>query len=247
VKFFNGKALALLLGLSCLSDGTLPSAQQSSTLGTTTNCYSGDWPMVSRFAVENALLLKKPHLGPRVVFLGDSITEHWILEHASFFSSRDYINRGIYAQTTPQLLLRFRPDVIALDPRVVVILAGTNDVAGNTGPENLAYIEGNLRSMVELGNANHIRAVLSSVLPVNDMYGPKTIRRNPMTIRQLNLWMQSYCSTGICVYLDYSSSMSDDDGLFRRSLTGDGLHPNSKGYDVMESLVTGAIGRALSK
>jgi len=143
------------------------------------------------------------------------------------------------------MLLRFRPDVIALKPQIVVILAGTNDLAGNTGPESLDVIEGNLMSMVELGNANHIRVVLSSILPVTDMYKPITSKRRPADIVALNRWMESYCGSGACTYLDFYSSMIDAHGSLRSELTGDGLHPNAAGYLVMEPLAENSIRRAL--
>jgi lysophospholipase L1-like esterase len=183
----------------------------------------------------------------RVIFLGDSITEHWIIYHAQFFSVHAYLDRGIFGQTTPQMLLRFRSDVIALRPQAVVILAGTNDLAGNTGPETIEFIEGNLMSMVELGNANHLRVVLSSVLPVTDAYQPRTNKRRPADIRALNQWMKTYCARGICTYADYFDSMTDERGLLRSDLTNDGLHPNVAGYDIMEPIVENAIKQALTQ
>ena len=152
-----------------------------------------DWANLGRYRDENA---KVPWLNDgenRVVFMGDSITDAWGRTRGKFFSGKPYINRGISGQTTPQMLIRFRPDVIDLKPKVVVILAGTNDIAGNTGPETLADIEGNVTSMVELAEANHIRVVLSSVMPVCDYIKPQTERRPPDKIIALNNWIQSYC------------------------------------------------------
>ena len=155
------------------------------------------------------------------------------------------INRGIGGQTTPQMVLRFRPDVIELHPKVVVILAGTNDIAGNTGPATLEEIEGNLTSMVELAHANKIKVVLSSVMPVCDYIKPQTTRRPPEKIVALNAWIQDYARVHKLVYLDYYSALLDDQKMLKKELTYDGLHPNDAGYAVIEPLAAEAVARAL--
>ncbi len=213
--------------------------------GSSCNCPPGDWPLLARFKNDNLALLGKSESARRVVFLGDSITERWIVDRPSFFASGGFVDRGIYGQTTPQILLRLRPDAIALSPKVVVILAGTNDLAGNTGPESAEYVEGNLASMVEIAKANHVAVILSSVLPVNDNYKPRTVTRKIADIMTLNRWMSHYCASGACVYLDYFSHMSDDHGYLRKELTNDGIHPNDAGYAIMEPLARDAIQRAL--
>jgi lysophospholipase L1-like esterase len=186
----------------------------------------------------------------RVVFMGDSITDGWKLNE--YFPDMPYINRGISGQTTPQMLLRFRPDVIDLKPRVVVILAGTNDIAGNTGPMTLEAIEGNIASMAELSRANGINVVLSSVLPVSDYNKDKsgkpiirTVQRQPAQILELNRWMKSFAAERGLVYLDYFTATIDDKGFFREELANDGLHPNAKGYEIMKPLAEHAITAAL--
>ena len=201
-----------------------------------------DWPNLARYAQENAKL--SPADG-RVVFLGDSITDAWGRRAGKFWPDRPYVNRGISGQTTPQMLIRFRPDVIALAPKAVVILAGTNDLAGNTGPMTLEQIEGNLQSMAELATANGIRVVFASVLPVCDYHRPQTERRPPAKILALNGWIEEYCRKHGHVYLDYYSSMLDEAKMLKKELTNDGLHPNAEGYAVMEPLVEKALAKVL--
>jgi lysophospholipase L1-like esterase len=177
--------------------------------------------------------------------MGDSITDGWGRRYGKFFPGKQYLNRGISGQTTPQMLIRFRPDVIAHKPEAVVILAGTNDIAGNTGPMSLEDIQGNLQSMAELAKANGIRVVLASVLPVSDYLRPQTGRRPPEKINALNAWIKDYAAKNGHVYLDYYSAMLDDKGVLKQELTYDGLHPNEAGYEVMGPLAEKAIARAL--
>jgi len=207
---------------------------------------STDWPNLARYHDDNASLPPPAAGENRVVFMGDSITDGWGRHYGQFFPGKPYVNRGISGQTTPQMLIRFRPDVIALKPKAVVILAGTNDIAGNTGPMTLEQIEDNLTSMAELARANNIRVVLSSVMPVSDDIKPQTERRPPGKIVALNAWIKDYASKNGLVYLDYYSAMLDDKQMFRKELTYDGLHPNSAGYDVMQPLAEKAIAAALS-
>jgi lysophospholipase L1-like esterase len=206
-----------------------------------------DWANLGRYHADNLALGSAAPGENRVVFMGDSITDAWGRTHGKFFPGKPYVNRGISGQTTPQMLVRFRPDVIELKPKVVVILAGTNDIAGNTGPETLEQIEGNLASMAQLAGANHIRAILSSVTPVCDCFRPQTARRPPEQIVALNAWIKSYCDRDGLIYLDYYSAMKDDHGMLKRDLTLDGLHPNDAGYEIMSRLASEAIAQALAK
>jgi lysophospholipase L1-like esterase len=214
-----------------------------------------DWPNLARYAETNATLAAPAKLELRVVFMGDSITDAWVSpQYGGFFPGKPYVDRGISGQTTPQMLVRFRPDVIALQPKVVVILAGTNDIAGNTGPMTLEQIEANLASMAELAKANKIRVVLASVLPVSN-YGHDSqgnpldmrINRPPEKILELNMWIKKYAADKGHTYLDYFSAMVDAQGLLQRELSEDGLHPNAKGYAVMSPLAEQAIRVALKK
>ena len=206
-----------------------------------------DFPNLARYHDENAHLAPPAAGENRVVFMGDSITDSWGRQHGQFFPGKPYVNRGISGQTTPQMLIRFRPDVIALKPKVVVFLAGTNDIAGNTGPMTLEAIEDNLASMAELATANNIRVVLSSVLPVCDYIKPQTERRPPEKVIALNAWIKDYAARNGFMYLDYYSAMLDDKQMFRKELTYDGLHPNDAGYEVMGPLAEKAIAAALAK
>ena len=182
----------------------------------------------------------------RVVFFGDSITDIWKLDES--FPGKHYINRGIGGQTTPQMLVRFREDVIDLKPEVVVVLAGTNDIAGNTGEETLEQIEGDYATMAELAKVHGIRMVFASVMPINN-YNPRALsfflQRSPEKILALNAWLKKYCSENGLVYLDYFSAMVDGRGMLKAELTGDGLHPNAAGFAVMAPQAESAIEQAL--
>lgn len=206
-----------------------------------------DWPNLGRYRAENAKIAPPAKGEERVVFMGDSITDFWGRKFGKFFPGKPYINRGISGQTTPQMLIRFRPDVLALKPRAVVILAGTNDIAGNTGPMTLEDIEANLLSMVELAQANGVRVVLASVLPTSDYHRPQTARRPNEKIRALNDWMKNLVKQRKLVFLDYYSAMIDDQGVLKKELTYDGLHPDEAGYEVMQPLAEKAIAQALRK
>lgn len=205
-----------------------------------------DWAQLGRYRDDNAKIAAPASGENRVVFLGDSITDGWKL--AEYFPGKPYINRGISGQTTPQMLVRLRPDVIAHKPKVVVILAGTNDIAGNTGPMTLESIQDNYASIAELLRAHGIRVVFASVLPIHD-YGPNKVseRRAPEKILALNNWLKRYCAEQKHVYLDYYSRMLDDKGMLRAELARDGLHPNADGYKIMAPLAEAAIGEALKK
>jgi lysophospholipase L1-like esterase len=214
-----------------------------------------DWPNLARYREDNANLTPPANGEKRVVFMGDSITDAWAQPRfGGFFPGKPYIDRGISGQTTPQMLIRFRPDVIALQPKVVVILAGTNDIAGNTGPMTVEEIEGNLQSMAELAEANGIHVVMASVMPVSD-YGHDnaghplnmTKGRPPASILVLNAWIKKYVEEHHEIYLDYFAAMVDDKGSLKADLSEDGLHPNLAGYQVMAPLAEAAIAKALHK
>jgi lysophospholipase L1-like esterase len=206
-----------------------------------------DWPNLARYRDDNASLVAPAAGASRVVFMGDSITDGWGRRYGKFFEGKPYVNRGISGQTTPQMLIRFRPDVIALKPQAVVILAGTNDIAGNTGPMTLEAIEDNLASMAELAKGNNVRVVLASVMPVCDYIRPQTVQRPPEKIIALNTWIKDYATKNNHVYLDYYSAMLDDKQMLRQEMTDDGLHPNAAGYDIMTPLAEKAIAAALAK
>jgi lysophospholipase L1-like esterase len=201
---------------------------------------------IARYHAENAQLAPPAPGENRVVFMGDSITDGWGRKYGTFFPGKPYVNRGISGQTTPQMLIRFRPDVIALKPKVVVILAGTNDIAGNTGPSTLEMIEDNLTSMAELAKANGIKVVFSSVMPVCDYIKTQTVRRPPEQIIALNAWMKDYAAKNGLVYLDYYTAMLDDKQALKQELTYDGLHPNEAGYNLIGPLAEKAIAAALA-
>ena len=262
------QSLVVVFGAAAaIANAQAPSTPQASSAGDCTELSAvaakleradkilHDWPNLTRYADANAKITAPGKAEQRVVFMGDSITDAWVSpESGGFFPGKAYIDRGISGQTTPQMLIRFRPDVIALQPKVVVILAGTNDLAGNTGPMTVGQIEDNLASMAELARAHSIRTVLASVLPVSN-YGhdrqgnplDMRINRPPEKILELNAWIKKYASQYGYVYLDYFSAVVDPQGMLQRDLSEDGLHPNAKGYAVMAPLAEQAIGAAFKK
>ena len=221
----------------CLAAGAPVGAQPSP---------SGDWPNLQKYREANAKLSPPLKSEDRVVFFGNSITEGWAPHFATLFPGKPYIGRGISGQTTPQMLVRFRQDVIALKPKVVVILAGTNDIAGNTGPSTLEMIEDNLASMAELAMENGIVPVMSSVLPVYDYPWKPGLEPAPK-IMALNKWIKAYAVKHGAIYLDYHSAMSDERGGMRPGLSSDGVHPTEAGYLAMAPLAEKAIQKALRK
>ena len=195
----------------------------------TADCKN-DWPNLARYDKDNKTVAPPAKNEQRVVFMGDSITDSWDSpNNGGFFPGRPYVNRGISGQTTPQMLIRFRRDVIELKPKVVVILAGTNDIAGNTGPTTLEAIQDNLKSMAELAAANRIRVVLASVMPVSDYeirdgkQLVQTVRRPPDKILALNKWIQEFARANHHVYLDYFSATVDEKGFLKDELSNDGF------------------------
>jgi acyl-CoA thioesterase I len=209
--------------------------------------FTDDYGQLSRYRDANAKLPPSAGDESRVVFFGDSITDGWPIDE--YFPGKPYINRGIGGQTTPQMLVRFRQDVIDLHPKVVVILAGTNDIAGNTGPMRLEDIEADYASLSELARASHIRVVFSSVLPVHS-YTERSkdffAQRPPEKILALNRWLKAYCEAHGSTYLDYFSAMVDDKGYMKKDLADDGLHPNAAGHKIMAPLAEAAIAKALA-
>jgi lysophospholipase L1-like esterase len=213
-----------------------------------------DWAQLGRYRDANRTVASPGKEEARVVFMGDSITDMWALpQFGGFFPGKPYLDRGIGGQTTPQMVLRFRSDVIALQPQVVVILAGTNDIAGNTGTMTLEETEGNLATMSELARAHDIRVVLSSVMPVSDITNAEgklivqTEKRPAEKILALNEWIKKYAAENGHSYVDYYSATVDEKGLLKRTITNDGLHPNAQGYAVMAPLAEKAIQEALKK
>jgi lysophospholipase L1-like esterase len=208
--------------------------------------YTDDFGQLARYREANAALAPPALNENRVVFLGDSITDYWKL--ADYFPGKPYINRGVDGQTTPEMLVRFRQDVIDLHPKVLLVLAGTNDIAGVTGPARNEDIEANYASMAELARVHDIRVVFASLLPAHN-YTPEAKEsfalRPPERILALNAWLKDYCAKGGLVYLDYFSALVDDHGMLRRDLADDGLHPNAAGYKVMAPLADKAIAKAL--
>ncbi len=205
-----------------------------------------DFGELSRYREANKALAA-PHAGEqRVLFFGDSITDGWKLD--TYFPAKGYINRGIGGQTTSQMLVRFRQDVIDLQPHVLLILAGTNDIAGNTGPISLEDIERNYATMAELARVHHIVTIFSSVTPVNgDVPAHREFfeTRPAAEILALNDWMKQYCAANGCIYLDYYSALVDERGQLKDPLSGDGLHPNEAGYKLMAPLAQSAIDKAM--
>ena len=203
-----------------------------------------DWANLQRFQAENAALGAPAADENRIVFMGNSIIEVWAKTFATQFPGQPYIGRGISGQTTPQMLVRFRQDVIALKPKVVVILGGTNDIAGNTGPSTLDMIEDNIASMTEIAKENNIRVVLASVLPVFDYPWKRGLEPAPKIV-VLNAWIKAYAARVGAVYVDFHSALKDERDGMRSDLANDGVHPTPAGYEIMGPLVEKAIADAL--
>lgn len=212
-----------------------------------------DWPQLNYYRKANQSLLDA-ELYPEVVFLGDSIFEYWANRAISdFFSHPKYLNRGISGQTTPQILLRVYSDVIQLKPKVMVLLAGINDIAANTGPIDFEETINNITSIVALANLHHIQVILCSLLPVSDYHfdgkdprGPQTIKRPLERIRLYNLWIKTYAQRHNHIFIDYYTILADQNGKLRCDLSNDDLHPNKQGYALLEPIMQKAISKALS-
>jgi len=207
---------------------------------------ANDWPNLARDREANRSLPAPAAGENRVVFMGDSITDLLDRDPGKFFATKGYIGRGSGGQTTPQMLVRFQQDVVELKPKVVVINAGTNDIAGNTGPSTLEMIENNLKSMTQIATANGIKVVLASVTPAYD-YPWKRGLEPAEKVVALNAWMKDYCSRGNCVYADYFSAMTDEKHGMKEGLARDGIHPTPEGYAIMAPIAEKAITLALGK
>lgn len=208
------------------------------------NSIAQDWPNLGRFQKENATLATPEKGEHRIVFMGNSITEFWSIKSPGFFTNTSFVNRGISGQTTPQMLIRFRQDVIDLNPSVVVILAGINDIAGNTGPTTIDAIADNIISMSELAKANNIKVVLCSVLPASEFQWSPEIKPAEKVI-QLNVLLESYAKKNKIVYVDYFKEMVNESNGLKKTLGDDGVHPNKAGYQIMEPLIEEGIAKAL--
>jgi acyl-CoA thioesterase I len=247
----------LVVALSSQAPATTPAVQQPPSLASCPEMATAltglmrndarlrDWAQLARYRNANESLPGASD--KRVVFMGDSITDAWPVRFASsFFPGKPYVGRGISGQTTPQMLVRFRQDVVALKPKVVVILAGINDIAGNTGPATQAMIADNLMSMTEIAQANGIRVVLSSVLPAYDFPWKRGIAPAPKVVA-LNSWIRCYAGQAGAVYLDYYSKMVDARGGLSPEMASDGVHPTDAGYRIMAPLAEAAIQEALRR
>jgi lysophospholipase L1-like esterase len=222
------KKYILLLFLICMSE----------------NLTAQDWANLSKYETENTLFQSKKLGEKRIVLMGDSITEFWLQIHSEFFEEKPYLDRGISGQTTAQMLIRFRQDVIQLQPDAVVLLAGVNDIAGNTGPTTPEKIFGNITSMVELAKANAIKVILCSILPANDFYW-RPNDKAAATIIQLNQLIKSYADKHHIPYVDFHAVMADASNGLPKEFSNDGVHPNLKGYQIMEPLLEKAIQQIL--
>ena len=205
-----------------------------------------DWANLARYKDDNLKVGLPKKDERRVVFMGDSITEEWSNLYPEFFTEKGYINRGIGGQTTPQMLIRFKPDVVDLKPEIVVVLAGTNDIAGNTGPSNAKMITDNIFSMAEIAKAYQMKVVLSSILPVYEYDWAREIKDPPSTIQAVNDALKQYASNYGLIYLDYFSSMVDERQGLNSDYTSDGVHPNESGYILMSSLAEEVLSELLN-
>lgn len=204
-----------------------------------------DWPDLKKYEAANRKILESG-ITPRVVFMGNSITEVWADQYPEFFSDNNFAGRGISGQTTPQMLLRFTRDVLNLKPEAVVILGGTNDIAGNTGFASTEMITDNIRAMAQLATVNNIKVILCSVLPVYDYRwrpGLKPVKK----IAAVNSWMKEYAKANNHTYINYFDAMVDEKGGMKKEYSEDGVHPNDAGYQIMEPLVLEGIKEALGK
>jgi lysophospholipase L1-like esterase len=227
---------------------TLPAPVDAEKQIATMEAKLADWPQLGRYKADNAALGPVGEGEQRVVFYGDSITDSWGRqpETGEFFPGKPYVNRGVSGQTTPQMVVRFRQDVINLHPAAVVILAGTNDVARNTGPMTPEMTEDNFRSMVDLAKANGIRVIVASILPAADYPWRRGLTPAPK-IKVLNDWLRGYCVNHSVTYLDYYSAMVAADGAMKPGISFDGVHPNAQGYAIMAPLAQAAIDKTLGK
>jgi lysophospholipase L1-like esterase len=254
IRTVSRPLLAILLALPARAQQPAPPIPSSGFAGldeyraSRISIYTDDFGQLARYRKDDAVLAPPAADENRVVFLGDSITDYWKL--SEYFPGKPYINRGIDGQTTPEMLIRFRQDVIALRPKVLVVLAGTNDIAGVTGRTSNEDIEANYASMADLARAHHIRMVFASILPVHNYThdAEESFALRPRDrILAVNKWLRDYCAENRFVYLDYFSAVVDERGMLKRALADDGLHPTDAGYKVMASLAEKAIQKALAE
>lgn len=204
-----------------------------------------DWANTCYFRAENATLAAQPAVADRVVFMGDSITQLWALAEPQDFGPAR-VNRGISGQTTPQMLLRFKQDVLALKPKAVHILAGVNDIAGNTGPTTLEDIENNISSMVELAKAHGVQVILATPLPAARFTWAPQLTPGPQVVRYAE-WVRRYAAEQNVVLADYYPVLATPDGAMKSELGPDGVHPNKAGYALMKPITQAAIEEALKR
>jgi lysophospholipase L1-like esterase len=254
IRAISQPLFAIVLSLPALAQQPAPSIPSTGSPGldqyraSRIAIYTDDFGQLARYRKDDAAIAPPAASESRVVFLGDSITDYWKLP--DYFPGKPYINRGIDGQTTPEMLVRFRQDVIALHPKVLVVLAGTNDIAGVTGPTLNEDIEANYASMADLARAHGIRVVFASILPVHNYThdAEESFALRPRDrILALNKWLKDYCAQNRFVYLDYFSALVDDRGMLKRTLADDGLHPTDAGYKIMASLAEKAIQKALAE
>lgn len=247
-NFFKAFVCMLLLSVAANAQSSAQQKKDDSAWIKLQQYYEhmihNDWPNLSKYNDANAALGSPTADEKRVIFMGNSITEGWLNTDSAFFKDNKYIDRGIGGQTTPQMLVRFRADVVNLKPKVVVILAGTNDIAGNTGPSTLEMIENNLASMTDLAKAHNIRVILCSVLPVYD-YPWKPGLQPAEKIVTLNAWIKKYADDNGCLYVDYWTPLADESKGMKAVYAKDGVHPTLEGYKVMEPIVQQAIHKAV--
>ena len=192
-----------------------------------------DWPNLSKYKSENEMLQKSKNDGNRIVLIGDSITEGWSLMDPDFFSNNNLINRGISGQTSPQMLIRFKQDAVNLEPKLIIINAGTNDIAANTGPSTPEMIIDNITSMAEIGLKNSVNVALSTILPVERYDWNETIKDAPEMISKVNSFLKKYSENNNLIFIDYYSSLVNENKGMNTSYANDGVHPTKEGYDVM--------------
>jgi lysophospholipase L1-like esterase len=254
IRIFSQQLFVLLLAIPAVAQKPAPIIPPSGSAGldeyrmSRVAIYVDDFGQLARYREANAALAPPAAGENRIVFIGDSITDYWKLP--DYFPGKPYINRGIDGQTTPEMLVRFRQDVIDLHPKVLVVLAGTNDIAGVTGRTPNEDIEANYASMAELARAHGIRIVFASVLPVNNYThdSEESFALRPRDrILALNKWLKDYCAKNGFVYLDYFSALVDERGMLKRALSDDGLHPTNAGYKIMAPLAEKAIQKALAE
>jgi len=242
--FLTGLVLATAAQAQLLDEFKIPPANGIPSMVSRLVTQLEDWPQLTTFYAANEELKKQPFDPKRVVFMGDSITIGWRLDQS--FPGKPYVNRGISGQTTPQMLIRMFPDVIDLKPAAVIIFAGTNDIARNTGPETPAMIEENLQAMTELAQSHGIKVILCTITPIAD-YGPNKMSegRPPADILKVNAWLKDYAAKAHAVYCDYFSAVMDEKGALKPGISRDGLHPNADGYKLMVPVAEAAIAKAL--